>query len=747
MSKQLITVNPLTRLTEPSARYVQSQKWIVSLFFVPGISVVFMDTTPWLLPITALFLCTALISLIVFSDEHISWLIFLFFMIGSAFLIFSKFIIYQQSTLYVSVLFLTGVSIWNVWPRKTYKNNEKYFPISCVKENKIFEKLLLYTDVEDDFVLTDLISIKTYDEIKKIPIVKKNKPHHSIIEIEEINMSPKITNDNDTAAKITNIGCCEDKNKSTEKNLKRTSSDLNGVAINVTFINGQARLKHSGDITPEQFTLLVDALETTGYDIKFSSGDISTELGGEGNKQHIAIIGTGSGAFAAAIKAVEEGARVTLIERDKVIGGTCVNVGCVPSKIMVRATQLAQHQRNNPFSGLKNHAPIIDRHQLLAQQIERVEELRGAKYENILESNPSIQLIKGSASFENESTLIITKEDGTKQSLHADRFMIATGASASIPPVSGLQDTPYWTSTDALFTADMPDHLIILGSSVIAVELAQIYRRLGSKVTIIARKKLLSSEDPELGDQLLDVFKAEGMEIFTKTQASSVKHENDLFEIKTNNGIFSCDRLLVATGRSANTKDLNLAAASVDVADDGTIIIDDHMQTSMSHIYAAGDCTNQPQFVYVAAAAGSRAGINMTGGDVALDLSVLPAVVFTDPQVATVGLSEDQAKELNIETESRTLGLENVPRALANFETSGFIKLVIQKDNQQLIGAQMLSPEAGEMIQTAALAIRNQMTIDELANQLFPYLTMVEGLKLCAQTFKKDVKQLSCCAG
>ena len=171
------------------------------------------------------------------------------------------------------------------------------------------------------------------------------------------------------------------------------------------------------------------------------------------------------------------------------------------------------------------------------------------------------------------------------------------------------------------------------------------------------------------------------------------------------------------------------------------------METSITNIYAAGDCSTMPQFVYVAAAAGSRAGSNMTGGDATLDLSAMPAVIFTDPQVATVGLTEHQAHEKGMETNSRVLAMENVPRALANFETDGFIKLVAESGTGRIIGVQLFAHEGGEIIQSAALAIRNKMTVIELADQLFPYLTMVEGLKLCAQTFNKDVKELSCCAG
>jgi len=239
----------------------------------------------------------------------------------------------------------------------------------------------------------------------------------------------------------------------------------------------------------------------------------------------------------------------------------------------------------------------------------------------------------------------------------------------------------------------------------------------------------------------------EGIKVELHTVPDSVHHDGKEFVLKTAGGELRGDRLLVATGRQSNADTLALENAGIDTTKAGNIIVDDHMRTSVNHIYAAGDCTDQPRYVYVAAAAGSNAAINMTGGDAALDLSVMPAVVFTDPQVATVGLSETRAHLQNIETDSRTLTLDNVPRALANRDTRGFIKLVAEKTSGRILGCQVLAPEGGEIIQTAALAIRNGMTIQELADQLFPYLTLVEGLKLCARSFTMDVKQLSCCAG
>lgn len=462
---------------------------------------------------------------------------------------------------------------------------------------------------------------------------------------------------------------------------------------------------------------------------------------------HIAIIGSGSGAFAAAIRAAEEGARVTMIESGAVVGGTCVNVGCVPSKIQIRAAQLAQYQRKNPFAGLADHQPEIDRSRIQTQQKSRVDELRQAKYQSILDDNPAISLRRGRARFEDVHTLIIEAQDGAQEKVTADRILIATGASPMIPPIPGLADTPYWTSDEAVFSDETPQHLVVIGASVVVLEQAQAFARLGSRVTVLARSTLLSREDSELGAALAEVFRNEGIEVLEHTQASNVAFGAGQFVLDTAHGRLASDRLLIATGRSANTRDLALDRVGVKTDESGAIIVDEYLRTSAESIYATGDCTNLPQFVYVAAAGGTRAAVNMTGGNAALDLSAMPAVIFTEPQVATVGLDERAAQIQGINTETRTLSLEHVPRALANFETGGFVKLVADADSRRLLGAQILAPEAGEMIQTAALAVHHHMTVEALGDMLFPYLVHVEALKLCAQTFTKDVSQLSCCAG
>ncbi|MFC1664888.1 mercury(II) reductase [Pseudomonadota bacterium] len=462
----------------------------------------------------------------------------------------------------------------------------------------------------------------------------------------------------------------------------------------------------------------------------------------------IIIIGGGSGAFAAAIRATERGAKVNLIESG-MLGGTCVNVGCIPSKILIRAAKSIHDSAHNPFDGVKSKLVHLDRSLMVRQQQAHVEALRNTKYFSILDSHPDIGLLQGFARFLNNHSLEITASDGSKQIVSADKFLIATGALPMIPNIPGLQATPFWTSTEALQAENIPRHLAIIGGSVVAVEMAQAYSRLGTQVTLIARTTLLSREDHDLGENLAQLLAKEGIEILTHSLPTKVGYLEQAakFRLSLGNSELEADQLLVATGRRPNTENLGLDTTGVKTDPNGRIIVNELLQTSDANIHAVGDCTTLAQYVYVAATAGTRAATNMTGGNTPLDLSILPTVVYTDPQVASVGLSEHSAREQGMEVETSKLGLENVPRALANFDTRGFIKLVAEKSSQRLVGAHLLTSEAGELIQTISLAIRQGLTIQDLADEIFRYLTMSEGLKLAAQTFNRDVSQLSCCAG
>ncbi|HUW98246.1 MAG TPA: mercury(II) reductase [Acidiferrobacter sp.] len=525
--------------------------------------------------------------------------------------------------------------------------------------------------------------------------------------------------------------------------IDRALQKLPGVKARVSYPDHKAYIENVGQ---SSLPAIVDAIDRAGYGVEGPRPQ-DTHVAQKKSDQtlHVAIIGGGSAAFAAAIRATREGARVTLIESGE-LGGTCVNVGCVPSKILIRAAHGA-HERAHPrFLGLKACAAMVDRAALTDQQQAQVAALRKAKYQDILAGHPAIQLLRGYARFEDAHTLRVDSGDQTR-AVVADRFLIATGACAVIPPIAGLADTPYWTSTEALATRESVARLMVIGASAIALELAQAFLRLGSQVTLLARETLLARADADIGATIEQALVAEGMVVRTHAMLTRVAFTNGVFQVDTANGTFTGERLLVATGRRAHTDALGLDAIGVSRDKAGRILVDDALRTQIPHIYAAGDCTTLPQFVYVAASAGTRAAVNMTGGDQRLDLTVMPAVIFTDPQVATVGLTQAAAEKRGLVVESRTLTLDYVPRALANFDTRGFIRLVAERESRRIVGAQIVASEAGEVIQSAALAMRASMTTTDLAGQLFPYLTMVEGLKLCAQIFTQDVKQLSCCAG
>ncbi|MFQ5890466.1 MAG: mercury(II) reductase [Gemmatimonadota bacterium] len=476
----------------------------------------------------------------------------------------------------------------------------------------------------------------------------------------------------------------------------------------------------------------------------------------DGRRRHVLIVGGGSAAFAAAIRSAELGARVTIVERGT-IGGTCVNRGCVPSKTLIRAAEIHHRRTHHPFAGLPKGDGRPEARLLQAEKVELVERLRRSKYRDVLAAYPSIEYVEGEARFRGPDAVEVRRGEGERMDLHADRIIIATGASPWVPPIPGIEDVSYWTSTEALQSEQVPARLLVVGGGSVGAELGQMFARLGSRVALIeALPTLLPSEDAELGEALAGYFVEEGIEVYTGTRVTSVSHESGEYRVALmadgDSRTLVGDRLLMATGRRPESASLNLEAAGVEVDRNGFISVDAKLRTNQPHIYAAGDCTPLPQFVYVAARAGTLAAQNAlagegNGAEEELDLSAMPSVTFTDPQVASVGLTEAGARETGEKAVSRVLLMEQVPRALANRDTRGLIKIVAREDDGRVLGVHLLSPAASEVIQTAVFAVKLGLGTADLAAALFPYLTEVEGLKLAAQTFTREVELLSCCAG
>lgn len=458
------------------------------------------------------------------------------------------------------------------------------------------------------------------------------------------------------------------------------------------------------------------------------------------------IIGSGSAAFSAAIKASEYGAKVGMIERGTV-GGTCVNIGCVPSKTLLRAAEINYSAKTNPFLGLKTSAQEVDLAALIKQKDELVSELRNQKYINLIEEY-GIILIEGEAVFINENQI-----DVNGKTLSAKRFLIATGASPSIPSINGLEEVDYLTSTSLLELEKIPKRLTVLGSGYIGLELGQLLHHLGSEVTLIQRsERLLKEYDPEISDSAEKALINQGITFIKGAHYERVEQEGEIkkvyIKIDSEEKVVESDQLLIATGRKPNTETLNLAKAGVEIGSHNEIKINEYAQTSNEKIYAAGDVTYGPQFVYVAAYEGGIVADNAIGGlNRKLDLSVIPGVTFTNPSIATVGLTEKQAKEKGYEVKTSVLQLDAVPRAIVNHETTGVFKLIADAKTLKILGAHIVAENAGEVIYAATLAVKFGLTIEDLKETMAPYLTMAEGLKLAALTFDKDVSKLSCCAG
>lgn len=464
------------------------------------------------------------------------------------------------------------------------------------------------------------------------------------------------------------------------------------------------------------------------------------------NRYDLAVIGAGSAGFSAAITAAEQGANVALIGHGT-IGGTCVNVGCVPSKTMIRAAE-AIHSAGTAhrFPGLVGEARVTSWRQLIEAKDDLVGTLRQKKYIDLLPEYNGVAYLEGAARLTEDGVLI----DG--KALTAGKTIVATGASPAVPNIPGLASTPYLTSTTALELTEQPRSLLVVGGGYIGCELAQMFVRTGTDITLVTRSRLVPEAEPEIGEALTRYLADEGITVRTGLAYSRIERRDGqialTIEVNGRSETLLAEQILMTTGRKANTAGLGLTEAGVSLAANGGILVDDRMRTSKAGVYAAGDVTGRDQFVYMAAYGAKVAAKNaLNGNSLVYDNATMPWVVFTDPQVAGVGLTEEVARNKGFEVKTSVAQLDQVPRALAARDTRGLIKLVADTRTDRLLGAHILAPEGADSIQTMVLAIKFGMTTQELGATIFPYLTTVEGLKLAAQGFGRDVNKLSCCAG
>lgn len=470
-----------------------------------------------------------------------------------------------------------------------------------------------------------------------------------------------------------------------------------------------------------------------------------------GNYQHdLIIIGGGSAAFSAATTASELEKKVLLINGGLPIGGTCVNVGCVPSKNLIRAAESIHHASVSPFKGIKPNPPEVDFTAIIRQKKELIQIMQQKKYLDVADGIEGLTILEGWVTFKDEHTIVVDEKEYT-----ASHFLIATGATTNIPPIKGLEDVGYLTNVSLFDMAEKPESLTILGAGYIGLEIAMAYNRLGVKVRILEfTDRVLRTQTPDISAELEKHMKEEGIDFEPNDRIEKVEKQGNNIIIKGKNAktgklfeLIEPGYIVIATGTKPNTSKLGLENINLEIEEKGYIKVNGQMQTSLSHIYAAGDCTNTPAFVYTAAKEAKVAVRNIFNGEnKEVDYTGLPWVVFTDPQVAGAGIDEQEAAAKGIPYDVSVVPLSEVPRSTAAFDTRGFIKLIRNPETDELIGARIVAPEGGELAMQASLAIKYGISVTELAESFHPYLTLSEGIKLAAITFNKDIAELSCCA-
>lgn len=521
--------------------------------------------------------------------------------------------------------------------------------------------------------------------------------------------------------------------------VERSSTSYEGGRTEVTLGSGTSLGPVHAAIERLGFSVI-----RSGKSEQVETGPSSSLAGGRLEDVDLLIVGGGSAAFAAAIRASELGKSAIIVERGA-LGGTCVNVGCVPSKTLVRAAEAHHRATHHSFEGVRAMAEPFNFRAVIEQKRSLVAELQQAKYGDVLAAYPHIELIRGEARVDAEGRVRV---DG--KHVPAKNVLLATGSRPAVPNIPGLADAGYLTSTEAMELDELPRRIVVFGGGYVGLELGQTFARFGSKVTVIARSRLLSREEPSISDALAGYLGEEGIDVLTGTKITEVAKVGDEIHVTISDAagtkIVVADKLLVATGRVPNTE--TLADAGIETRPDGTIVVDDRLQTSRPGFFAAGDVIGEPAFVYVAAYAGRLAASQALSPTdaAAYDTSVVPAVTFTDPQVASVGATEAEAISKGVDVIVTTLPMAYVPRAIAARDTRGHIKLVADGKTRKLLGAHILAPEAGDLIEQAVMAMRFGIDIDQLASLMQPYLTNSEAIKLACQTFDKDVAKLSCCA-
>ena len=464
------------------------------------------------------------------------------------------------------------------------------------------------------------------------------------------------------------------------------------------------------------------------------------------NAYDLIIIGGGAGAFASAIKANELEAKTSMVNQGLPLGGTCVNVGCVPSKTLLWAGEVIHLTKNHNIPGLDIEVKNFNFGQLVQHELDLVAKLRAEKYEKVLNSLENVTHIEGQASFVSPNEIEV---DGQKY--QAKKFIISAGSTATVPQIENIREVGYITHIEALKLKEQPKELIVIGAGPVGLEFAQMYARFGTKVTILHRGSSIFRGEEELITRLAEILTNEGITIKTGVQVQSALKEGDKkivsYLVDGKQEEVSGDEILLAVGKTPNTQELNLDKAGVELDEKQAIKVNPQFQTSQSHIYAVGDVTDAPlRLEPTAGREGTLAAENaLKRTKNSIDYDTVPWTIFTDPQLAGVGFTEEEQMKKFGTCMCKTVSFKDVPKALIINRTEGLIKMAIHPKTKQIMGVHILAPNAGELIAEAMMLIKNKNTIDDVINSLPMFPTLSESIKIVALSFTKDISKLSCC--
>jgi pyruvate/2-oxoglutarate dehydrogenase complex dihydrolipoamide dehydrogenase (E3) component len=444
------------------------------------------------------------------------------------------------------------------------------------------------------------------------------------------------------------------------------------------------------------------------------------------------VIGAGQGGIPLSRALAESGRRTALIEREHV-GGTCINEGCTPTKTMVASAKTAYIDRRSSDYGVHDGPVTVDMSEVRRRKRAMVDSFRESGVKRI-EATEGLDLISGEASFTGPKSLAVRTHDGEELALDAESIFINTGARPANPPIEGLDSVPALNSTSIMELGEVPDHLLVLGGSYVGLEFAQMFRRFGSEVTVVQRgAQLVGREDPDVGEAVAEILREDGIEVLLGTPTRRVAQDvgKILLTVDTAEGERTLEgsHLLVAAGRPPNTETLNLEAAGVKMDRRGQIEVNDRLETSAEGVWALGDVKGGPAFTHISYDDFRIIRTNLLeGGNVTITDRLVPYTMFIDPQLGRIGLSEQEARDQGHDVLVARIPMTYVTRAVETGETRGFMKAVVDAENDRILGCAVLGIEGGEIMAVIQIAMMGDLPYTALRDAVFAHPTLAESL-------------------